>query len=70
MPKKKRSRKTFAKWLVEQRRKNGWTQDAVARFLGVSSPRISEWERGTRTPKPLTQIGIQVTLAQAPPRGR
>lgn len=41
------------------RREQYWaTQAQVAGVLGVSPPRISEWERRVRTPKPLTQEAI------------
>jgi transcriptional regulator with XRE-family HTH domain len=53
--------KSFAEKLVKlryYRRKTILTQRQVAKALCVSPPRISEWERGKRTPKPLTQEEI------------
>ena len=38
------------------------TQAHVAGILGCAPPRISEWERGVRTPKPLTQEAIFAKL--------
>ncbi|MBE7466661.1 MAG: hypothetical protein HS116_24590 [Planctomycetes bacterium] len=36
-------------------------------MLGCSPPRISEWERGVRTPKPLTQEAILLRLRKKSP---
>jgi len=40
------------------RKKAKLTQVNLAKILGCSPPRISEWERAVRTPKPLTQEAI------------
>jgi transcriptional regulator with XRE-family HTH domain len=52
----------FAQWLIGHRNKYNVTQKEIARLLEVSPPRISEWERKVRTPKPLTQLGIKSIL--------
>ena len=52
----------FAQWLIEYRNNYNVTQKEIARLLEVSPPRISEWERKIRTPKPLTQLGIKNRL--------
>ncbi len=43
------------------------TQTEIAEILGVKPPRVSEWERSVRTPKPLTQDGIFARLAEVEP---
>lgn len=48
----------FTKKFKAIRRKKGLTQEQVAVILECSPPRISEWERGVRVPKPLTQEAI------------
>ena len=52
----------FKYQLRQLREKAGLTQAQLAKILGCSPPRISEWERGVRTPKPLTQEGIVAKL--------
>jgi transcriptional regulator with XRE-family HTH domain len=52
----------FRNQLKNLREGQGLTQAEVANILGVSPPRISEWERGVRTPKPLTQEAIIAKL--------
>jgi transcriptional regulator with XRE-family HTH domain len=52
----------FRNQLRSLRENQGLTQAEVAAILGVSPPRISEWERGVRTPKPLTQEAIIAKL--------
>ena len=52
----------FAVWLREFRLKHERTQQEVAEVLGISVPRISEWERRVRTPKRLTIEGIKARL--------
>jgi transcriptional regulator with XRE-family HTH domain len=58
----RKSNEDFAQWLINYRNKYNITQQAVAKRLNVSVPRISEWERKVRTPKPLTQLGIKNKL--------
>ncbi len=55
----------FGKKLNSMREAVGLTQEQVADVLGCSTPRISEWERGVRTPKPATQVGIFSMLETA-----
>ncbi len=55
----------FRDQLRSVREKRGLTQAQVADVLGVSPPRISEWERGIRTPKPLTQEAIMAKMKKA-----
>ncbi len=43
------------------------TQTEIAEIIGVKPPRVSEWERGVRTPRPLTQEGIFARLAEVEP---
>lgn len=52
----------FKNQLRQLREKAGLTQAQLAKILGCSPPRISEWERGVRTPKPLTQEAIVAKL--------
>jgi len=49
---------TFGSKLRKAREKANMTQAQLGRLLGCSAPRISEWERGVRTPKSLTQEAI------------
>lgn len=52
----------FKNQLRNLRTKAGLTQAQLAKILGCSPPRVSEWERGVRTPKPLTQEAIIAKL--------
>ena len=52
----------FSRQLRRLRERMKLTQSDVAAILGVSPPRISEWERAVRTPKPLTQEAIVAKL--------
>ena len=52
----------FGGKLRKAREKAALTQAQLAKLLGCSPPRISEWERGVRTPKPLTQEAIFAKL--------
>jgi len=52
----------FKNQLRSLRVKAGLTQAQLAKILGCSPPRISEWERGVRNPKPLTQEAIVAKL--------
>ena len=54
--------KVFKRQLRALRERLGYTQAFVAKLLGVSAPRVSEWERGVRSPKPLTQEAIILKL--------
>lgn len=49
---------TFGDKLKALRLRKKLTQKEVAKKLGVANTRISEWERGVRTPKALTQEAI------------
>ena len=40
----------FAERLVELRRKNGFNQNYLAVYMGVSQVSISNWERGFKEP--------------------
>lgn len=60
----------FADRLKKARTKAGMTQTEIAKVLGVTGERISEWERERRTPKPLTQEGILARLKKLKPRKR
>ena len=51
-------KRAFGRSLKKRREELGLTQEQLARYLGVDTPRISEWERSYRTPKKLTQIGV------------
>jgi ribosome-binding protein aMBF1 (putative translation factor) len=42
---------SFAKWLAEQLRKEGLSQEAAARQLGVSVRTVSRWVRGQTEPR-------------------
>ena len=52
----------FNKQLRDIRLQMGLRQKDLAKILGNTSVRVSEWERGLRTPKPLTQEGILMKL--------
>ena len=52
----------FAKKLRALRIRARLTQAQLAKRLGCSPPRISEWERSVRTPKSLTQEAILARL--------
>ena len=52
----------FKTWLKKCRARKKLTQAKAAKLLNCSAPRISEWERGVRTPKPWTQVGIRARL--------
>ncbi|MCK6473998.1 MAG: helix-turn-helix domain-containing protein [Planctomycetes bacterium] len=58
----------FKRQLRTIRERLGLTQAFAAKTLGVSPPRISEWERGVRTPKPLTQEAILMKLKAGAPK--
>jgi transcriptional regulator with XRE-family HTH domain len=58
----------FKRQLRTMRERMGLTQAFAAKALGVSPPRISEWERGVRTPKPLTQEAILMKLKASAPK--
>lgn len=55
----------FNKQLHDIRLQLGLRQKDLAKILGNTSVRVSEWERGHRTPKPLTQEGILMKLQKA-----
>ena len=55
----------FGGKLRKAREKAALTQAQLAKLLGCSPPRISEWERGVRTPKPLTQEAIFAKLKRS-----
>lgn len=55
----------FSKLLRDTRLQLGLTQEQMEQMLGNGYSRISEWECGARTPKPLTQVAIQMRLQQA-----
>lgn len=55
----------FSKRLRDIRLQLGLRQKDLAKVLGNTSIRVSEWERGHRTPKPLTQEGILMKLQKA-----
>ncbi|GMV80587.1 MAG: hypothetical protein AMXMBFR7_17710 [Planctomycetota bacterium] len=57
----------FGHQLRTLREKLKLTQHQVSGMLGCSPPRISEWERGVRTPKPLTQEAILLRLRKKAP---
>ncbi len=53
--------------LRQLREERGWTQEQLARRLGVAQGAVSKWERGQRLPSPrrlqaLTDLfGVQVS---------
>ena len=61
---------SFQNQLRRLRQRLGLNQGEVAEILGVSAPRISEWERAARTPKPLTQEAIVARLKARLPKKR
>ena len=36
--------------IIEERKKNGWTQEDLAQKLGVSRQSVSKWESGQSVP--------------------
>ena len=36
--------------IIEERKKNGWSQEELANKLGVSRQAVSKWENGTSDP--------------------
>lgn len=54
----------FREWFKFRKRRKV-SQASAAKTLGISAPRISEWERGVRTPKLLTQFAIKRRLQAA-----
>lgn len=55
----------FQDQLLKTRTRLGLSRSQVANVLGVLPPRINELENGIRTPKPLTQAGIMMRLANS-----
>lgn len=55
----------FSKQLRNIRLRLGMTQEQLGQLLGAAHSRVSEWERGYKTPKPLTQEGILMRLQKA-----
>ncbi|MGL4869889.1 MAG: helix-turn-helix domain-containing protein [Aeromonas veronii] len=47
--------------IKHQRRARGWTLEEMGKELGVSGPRISNWEQGTRTPS-IEQLSAMADL--------
>ncbi|HEY2294600.1 MAG TPA: helix-turn-helix transcriptional regulator [Thermoanaerobaculia bacterium] len=43
-------RKKFGKAIVKARRRRRWSQNELARRLGMSRDRLSKWERGVHIP--------------------
>lgn len=43
----------------------GWTQERLARELGVSWTTVNRWERGKTEPSPLAEAKLE-TLRKAP----
>lgn len=62
-----KNRQIFSQRLREARTKKGWTQQALGAYIGVSRPRISQYESGEAYPKaPRMQriaegLGVTVT---------
>ena len=47
--------------IIEERKKNGWTQEELAQKLGVSRQSVSKWESAGAIPD-LKKIGLTDTL--------
>lgn len=56
--------------LRERRLRLKMTQARLVEVLGVATPRVCEWEREVRTPKPLTQEGIFTRLRELERKGK
>jgi len=51
--------------LIYQRRLRGWTQDRMARLLGVDVTTLARWERGKRQPTRESLVSIRELLGDA-----
>ena len=48
----------FSEKLIELRKKNGMSQEALAEKLGVSRQTVSKWEIGTSTPDTVNIVAL------------
>lgn len=53
---------TFPEKLKAERARTGLFQSEAAELLGVSKSTIEKWERGIKTPVPVTQEGVLARL--------
>ena len=44
--------------IIEERKKNGWSQEELASKLGVSRQAVSKWENGTSDPNTTNLIAL------------
>lgn len=59
------SMENIAEQLKALRRQHGWSQEDLARELGVSFSTVNRWENGKTKPSRLAQKGILALTAQA-----
>lgn len=59
------SMENIAEQLKALRRQHGWSQEDLARELGVSFSTVNRWENGKAKPSRLAQKGILTLTAQA-----
>ena len=59
---------TIGGWIRHELAHHGWTAADLARRLGVSSGRISEWSSGRYTPSPACCLRLAEVFAADPDR--
>lgn len=59
------SMENIAEQLKALRRQHGWSQEDLARELGVSFSTVNRWENGKAKPSRLAQKGILTLTTQA-----
>lgn len=62
------SESTIGEWIRHQLAHRDWTAADLARRLGVSSGRISEWSSGRYTPSPASCLRLAEVFAADPDR--
>ena len=60
----------IAEQLKALRQQQGWSQEDLARELGVSFSTVNRWENGKAKPSRLAQKGILALTAQAEDKRR
>jgi transcriptional regulator with XRE-family HTH domain len=55
---------SFSKDLKDLRKKKGWSQEKLARRLGVTLNTVQRWEMGKTRPSPLAREKIEALLKE------